>query len=86
VILVDRLSSHDASCVSRVFPDYFYTFSLWQNDQTKKLVDFIMIDTVILCGGDDLSDWDDRPLQGARQAHVAEDYWQWIEDQLRQST
>jgi hypothetical protein len=71
---------------SRVFPDYFYTFSLWQNDQQKKLVDFVMIDTVVLCGGDSLSDWDHRPLTGPKEPRVAEDYWQWIEQQLHQST
>lgn len=45
-----------------------------------------MIDTVILCGGTNLSDWDDAPLEGPENEQVAEDYWQWIEDQLSQST
>jgi hypothetical protein len=45
-----------------------------------------MIDTVILCGGADLSDWDHTPLEGPENKDLAEDYWQWIEDQLRQST
>ena len=45
-----------------------------------------MIDTVILCGGNDLSDWDHAPLKGPANEQVAEDYWQWIEDQLSQST
>ena len=70
----------------RVFPDYFYTFSLWQSDKQKKLIDFVMIDTVILCGGDDLSDWDHAPLRGPADKQIAEDYWQWIETQLNQST
>jgi hypothetical protein len=71
---------------NRVFPDYFYTFSLWQSDKQKKLIDFVMIDTVLLCGGDTLSDWDHTPLEGPKNPHAAEDYWQWIEEQLRQST
>lgn len=45
-----------------------------------------MIDTVILCGGTNLSDWDHTPLDGPQNERIAEDYWQWIEDQLRQST
>ena len=45
-----------------------------------------MIDTVILCGGTNLSDWDHAPLKGPANEQVAEDYWQWIEDQLSQST
>ena len=71
---------------NRIFPDYFYSFSLWQGDQQKKLIDFVMIDTVLLCGGDSLSDWDHRPLEGPANEIVAEAYWQWIEGQLRQST
>ncbi|CAF1584143.1 unnamed protein product [Rotaria magnacalcarata] len=69
-----------------VFPDYFYSFSLWQNDKQKKLIDFVMIDTVILCGGGNLSDWEHTALEGPRNENVAEAYWQWIEEQLRQST
>ena len=46
-----------------------------------------MIDTVVLCGGMNLSDWDHhRPLEGPENSLMAEDYWQWIEEQLRQST
>lgn len=45
-----------------------------------------MIDTVVLCGGGNLSDWERVPLEGPRNQHVAEDYWQWIEEQIRQST
>ena len=70
----------------RIFPDYFYTFSVWQSDKQKKLIDFVMIDTVLLCGGSNLSDWEHRPLEGPKDLFLAEDYWQWIEEQLRQST
>ena len=46
-----------------------------------------MIDTVILCGGDSLSDWDHhQPLEGPKDALLADTYWEWIEEQLRQST
>lgn len=45
-----------------------------------------MIDTVILCGGDTQSDWDHQALEGPRDPHAAETNWQWIEEQLRQST
>ena len=45
-----------------------------------------MIDTVILCGGGNLSDWEHAPLEGPRNKSTAEAYWQWIEEQLRQST
>jgi hypothetical protein len=45
-----------------------------------------MIDTVILCGGTNSSDWDHSPLKGPKSQHVADAYWQWIEEQLRQST
>jgi hypothetical protein len=70
----------------RVFPDYFYTFSLWLSDKQTKLIDFVMIDTVLLCGGSNLSDWEHGPLEGPQDSFIAEDYWQWIEEQLRQST
>jgi hypothetical protein len=50
------------------------------------LIDFVIIDTVVLCGGDTSSDWDHAPLEGPKDKDVAETYWQWIEDQLRQST
>ncbi|CAF0997045.1 unnamed protein product [Adineta steineri] len=68
------------------FPDYFYAFSLMQSDKQKKLVDFVMIDTILLCGGGNLSDWEDTPLDGPKNSRVAEAYWQWIEGELRQST
>ncbi|CAF5167367.1 unnamed protein product, partial [Rotaria magnacalcarata] len=68
------------------FPDYFYTFSLWQSDKQKKLVDFIMLDTVILCGGGNSSDWEHTPLKGPDNSYLAEAYWQWVEEQFRQST
>lgn len=45
-----------------------------------------MLDTVILCGGGNISDWDDTTLKGPKNDFVAEAYWQWIEEQLRQST
>ncbi len=70
----------------RRYPDYFYTFSLWQSDQQKKLVDFIMLDTILLCGGGNLSDWSLASVEGPEDEFIAEAYWQWIEDQLRQST
>lgn len=71
--------------IGRVYPDYFYTFSLWQSDKQKKLVDFVMLDTVLLCGGN-LSDWDQSSPDGPKNNRVAEAYWEWIEAQLRQST
>lgn len=70
----------------RIFPDYFYTFSLWQSDTKAKLIDFIMIDTVILCGGSSISDWDsESSLEGPKDSHLADTYWDWIEQQLKQS-
>ena len=45
-----------------------------------------MLDTVILCGGGNVSDWEHTPLKGPENNHVAEAYWQWVEEQLRQST
>jgi tartrate-resistant acid phosphatase type 5 len=45
-----------------------------------------MIDTVMLCGGGNVSDWDNTPLKGPKNNFIAEAYWQWIEEQLRQST
>jgi tartrate-resistant acid phosphatase type 5 len=45
-----------------------------------------MIDTVLLCGGDNRTDWDRRPLEGPNDTLLAENYWQWIEEQLRQAT
>lgn len=46
-----------------------------------------MLDTVILCGGGNISDWElNVPLPGPENSELAEAYWQWIEDQLRQST
>lgn len=71
---------------NRTFPDYFYTFSLWQSDQQKKLVDFVMLDTVILCGGGNASDSEETPLTGPANILLAEAYWQWVEEQFRQST
>jgi hypothetical protein len=70
----------------RIFPDYFYTFTLWESDKKTKLIDFVMIDTVLLCGGSNSSDWEHGPLEGPSDSLLAEDYWQWIEDQLKQST
>ncbi|CAF1299014.1 unnamed protein product [Rotaria sordida] len=55
-------------------------------DKQTKLIDFVMIDTVVFCGGGGLSDWDHTPLEGPKNQYVAEAYWQWIEEQLRQST
>lgn len=45
-----------------------------------------MIDTVVLCGGSNLSDWQREPLEGPDNLLRAEANWQWIEEQLRQST
>lgn len=72
--------------IYRKYPDYFYTFSLWQSDAQKKLVDFVMIDTVLLCGGGNNSDWSEAQPEGPNNNFVADTYWQWIEEQLRQST
>jgi len=72
--------------INRVFPDYFYTFSLWSSDKQTKLIDFIMIDTILLCGGGDRIDEDYRPLDGPKDEKLAATYWQWIEQQLREST
>jgi len=69
-----------------VFPNYFYTFSLWTSDKQKKLIDFVMIDTILLCGGSNISDWEHTPLEGPKNPFIAETYWEWIEEQLRQST
>lgn len=70
----------------RTYPDYFYTFTLWQSGGQQKLVDFVIIDTVLLCGGGNNSDWSSAPIDGPADNTVADVYWQWIEDQLRQST
>jgi hypothetical protein len=70
----------------RTYPDYFYTFTLWQTGGQQKLVDFVMIDTVLLCGGGNNSDWSSAPIDGPADYSAADVYWQWIEDQLRQST
>jgi hypothetical protein len=45
-----------------------------------------MLDTVMLCGGGNISDWEHTPLKGPKNEFVAEAYWQWVEQQLRQST
>ena len=89
--MVDSLSSlsdteEDLFPSHRKYPDYFYTFSLWQSDEKKKLVDFVMLDTVLLCGGGNVSDWASTPEEGPENVVLAEAYWQWIEEQLRQST
>ena len=44
-----------------------------------------MLDTVLLCGGGNISDWEDTPIEGPENAVLAETYWQWIEEQLRSS-
>lgn len=72
--------------VSRTYPDYFYTFSLWDNAGKNKIVDFVMIDTVLLCGGGNISDSSDAELRGPEDPKKAESYWQWVEQQLSQST
>jgi hypothetical protein len=72
--------------MNRVFPDYFYTFSIWSSDKQTKLIDFVMLDTILLCGGKDLSDWDDDPIEGPEDEQLAEDYWQWIDEVLSAST
>lgn len=77
---------NDCFAFDRTYPDYFYTFSLWQSDKQTKLVDFIMLDTVILCGGGNTSDWEETPTEGPKNRFVAEAYWEWVEQQLRQST
>jgi hypothetical protein len=45
-----------------------------------------MLDTVILCGGGNASDWEETPTEGPNNKYVAEAYWEWVEQQLRQST
>jgi hypothetical protein len=45
-----------------------------------------MIDTVILCGGGNLSDWAPTVMKGPEDKFIADAYWQWVEEQLRQST
>ena len=40
----------------------------------------------MLCGGGNISDWEHAPLKGPKNEFVAEAYWQWVEQQLRQST
>jgi hypothetical protein len=45
-----------------------------------------MIDTILLCGGGNISDWAPTPIEGPKDKFIAEAYWQWVEEQLRQST
>lgn len=85
-MIKQHIDQHVVLFFDRVYPDYFYTFSLWESDKTKKLVDFVMIDTVLLCGGGNLTDWEETEVDGPKNNRVAEAYWQWIEGQLRQST
>jgi hypothetical protein len=56
---------------------------VWQNSENK-LIDFIMIDTVVLCGQPE-GDWDHRPLKGPENSDLADQYWEWIESELRKS-
>lgn len=44
-----------------------------------------MLDTVLLCGGGNISDWEDTPIEGPADNFIAEAYWQWIEQQLQES-
>jgi hypothetical protein len=69
----------------RIFPHYFYTFSLWQSDRQKKLNTSVMIDTVLLCGAVSFSNWDHVPLEASKGSHLADAYWQWNEEQFGQS-
>jgi hypothetical protein len=51
---------------------------------TKKTVRFIMIDTMLLCGNTDTHYIGEPPIGPADQA-VADQQWQWINQQISQS-
>ncbi|CAF5102252.1 unnamed protein product, partial [Rotaria socialis] len=36
--------------------------------------------------GGNSSDWEHTPLKGPDNSYLAEAYWQWVEEQFRQST
>ncbi|CAJ0573006.1 unnamed protein product, partial [Mesorhabditis spiculigera] len=75
-----------------MFPDYWYKFNYTLNDGTT--IDFVMIDTIILCGNTaDVeygSVWDllwkgNKVPDGPKNASVAEKQWEWIAQTLNQS-
>lgn len=70
------------------FPDYYYSFHQTFNDEKgrRRQVHVVMLDTVLLAGNND--DNEDRfmPPPGPRDPQVAETQWQWLENELSEST
>ncbi|KAL5015749.1 hypothetical protein ScPMuIL_005338 [Solemya velum] len=64
------------------FPDYYYNFTV-KVPQTSTVVEIVMIDTVVLCGGSD--DFAGSQPQGPEDDLSAQTQWQWIERTLSSS-
>jgi hypothetical protein len=77
------------------FPELFYKVQ-YAFDSNRSTVDFIFIDTTVLCGNTDSVDgrsvfsWIKARKQMPNKpdpmhADLAEEQWKWIEEQLKQS-
>ena len=66
-----------------MFPNFYYnmTFAVGNTGTT---IEFVMIDTVILCGNSD-HDFKHKQPQGPEKLSDAEQQWTWIEQRLKSS-
>ena len=69
--------------VFRKFPDFYYTLSY--SVPGGKKADFVMIDTVMLCGNTGDDKLGSQP-EGPENVRVADTQWDWINKMLQTST
>ena len=67
----------------RKYPDYYYTIKFTIPDSNMTL-EFLMIDTMILCGHTD--DAIDLAPTGPTSVGAAKKHWRWIRKHLEHST
>ena len=77
-----------------MFPNLYYKIQYQLSNDIK--VDFVMIDTIVLCGNTRdikyntdpylVSATPEHPPRGPEDIEAAEDQWQWLDTQLVTST
>lgn len=79
ILQTDKKPSHVIP--HRRFPDFYYPLS-FNIPNSNATIDFVMIDTVVLCG-----QADDVILhpEGPEDVKAAASQWVWIDEQLRSS-
>lgn len=81
-LVAEQLIKHNPF-LFRNFPDFYYKKS-YKLDNTNISVDFIMTDSIILCGNTVFETYS-QPSLDPTDRYRSEKHWKWLEDTLKSS-